>query len=308
MKSVEISVVSPIYMGEAFVDELVERIETTVSQITANYEIILVDDNGPDDSWQKIEALCKEKPFVIGIKLSRNYGQQYALQAGLDASSGDYVVTLDCDLQDRPEEIVTLLNKAKEGYHIVVASRQNRKDNFMKRYFSIAFYQVLSYLTETEQDASVANFAVFHRQVVNAMARVKDHKRYYPMLPFLVGFKYVKVAIEHAERPEGESSYSMKRRFNLALETILAFSDKPLRLSVKFGVVLSLLSISAAVIMVILYFFGDLRADGWASLALLISFLSGIIISVLGMVGLYVGQIFEAVKQRPTYIIQEKIN
>jgi dolichol-phosphate mannosyltransferase len=128
------------------------------------------------------------------------------------------------------------------------------------------------------------------------------------MLPFLVGFKYVKVAIEHAERPEGESSYSMKRRFNLALETILAFSDKPLRLSVKFGVVLSLLSISAAVIMVILYFFGDLRADGWASLALLISFLSGIIISVLGMVGLYVGQIFEAVKQRPTYIIQEKIN
>ena len=149
---------------------------------------------------------------------------------------------------------------------------------------------------------------VYHRKAVDAMATLKDHNRYYPMLQQMVGFNYAKVEIDHAEREDGKSSYSYKKRLKLAIDTILTFSDRPLRLTVKFGVLLSFLSILAAFVMIALWVISDVKAEGWASLALLTSFFSGAIISVLGMVGLYVGRTFESVKSRPTYIIQEKIN
>lgn len=307
-EQIEISIVSPVYKAESLVDKLVDRTVTAVSQLTSNYEIILVEDCGPDNSWGKIIENCNKNPKIKGIKLSKNSGQQHAIQAGLDASKGNYVVTMDCDLQDQPEEIHKLLNKSKEGYEIVVASRRNRQDDFIKKLLSRIFYSVLSYLSETKQDRTVANFVCYQRKAIEAMARVKDHNRYYPMLQQLVGFNYTKVNIEHAEREDGKSSYSFSKRLRLAMDTILTFSDKPLRLTVKFGVFLSFLSICTAITMVVLYFYGDVKVEGWASLALLTSFLSGAIISVLGMVGLYVGRTFESVKQRPTYIIQETKN
>lgn len=307
-EQIEISIVSPVYKAESIIDKLVERIDSAVSQLSSSYEIILVEDCGPDNSWGRIIENCKKNQRVRGIKLSRNYGQQHAIQAGLDASNGKYVITMDCDLQDQPEEIHKLLSKCKQGCEIVVASRKNRQDDAFKKILSRIFYSTLGYLTETKQDRTVANFVCYERKAVDAMAKVKDHNRYYPMLQQLVGFNYAKVEIEHAEREDGKSSYSFSKRLRLAMDTILTFSDKPLRLTVKFGVLLSFLSILGAILMVVLYFFGDVKADGWASLALLISFLSGTIISVLGMVGLYVGRTFESVKQRPTYIVQEEIN
>ncbi|PJA07415.1 MAG: glycosyltransferase [Flavobacteriales bacterium CG_4_10_14_0_2_um_filter_32_8] len=305
---IELSIVSPVYKAENSIDQLVERIIAAVSKLSNHYEIILVEDGGFDNSWKKIQENCQKFPIVKGIKLSRNYGQQHAIQAGLDAAKGEYVITMDCDLQDLPEEIEKLLTKAKEGYEIVVASRKNRKDDLFKKLLSQLFYKTLSYLTETKQDKTVANFVVYHRKAIDAMARLKDHNRYYPMLQQMIGFNYAKVEINHAERADGKSSYSFSKRLRLAMDTILTFSDKPLRLTVKFGVLLSFLSICAALTMVVLYFFSDVKSQGWASLALLISFFSGAIISVLGMVGLYVGRTFESVKNRPTYIIQEKIN
>ena len=305
---IEISIVSPVYRAENLVDKLVERIVASVSKLTDSYEIILVEDCGPDNSWKKIQENCKNNSNIKAIKLSRNYGQQYAMQAGLDASKGKFVVTMDCDLQDQPEEIEKLLKKCKDGFDIVVASRKNRQDDAFKKMLSKLFYSVLGYLTETSQDRSIANFVIYKRKVVDAMASLKDYNRYYPMLQQLVGFNYAKVEIEHAKREDGTSSYSFKKRLKLAIDTILTFSDKPLRLTVKFGVFISFLSICAAIVMVVLYIFSDVKADGWASLALLISFFSGAIISVLGMVGLYVGRTFESVKNRPTYIIQEQTN
>ena len=307
-QEVQISIVSPVYRAENLVDKLVARIIESVAKITDSYEIILVEDCGPDNSWQKIVENCNKNPKVKGIKLSRNYGQQHAIQAGLDASKGTYVITMDCDLQDKPEEIYKLYNKALEGFEIVVASRKNRQDDFFKKILSRIFYNVLGYLTETKQDRTVANFVCYHRKAVNALALVKDHNRYYPMLQQLIGFNYTKVEIDHAEREDGKSSYSFQKRLRLAMDTILTFSDKPLRLSVKFGVLLSILSIFAAIFMVVLYIFSDVVVPGWSSVLLLLTFLSGTIISVLGMVGLYVGRTFESVKQRPTYIINEKIN
>ncbi|MDF1672020.1 MAG: glycosyltransferase family 2 protein [Vicingaceae bacterium] len=303
--SIEISIVSPVYRAEPIVDKLVERIVASVSKLTSSYEIILVEDGGNDGSWQKIKENCVKNTNVKGVKLSKNYGQQHALQAGLDFAKGNYIVTMDCDLQDQPEEIYKLFNKCKEGVEIVVASRKDRQDGAFKKMLSRIFYGVLGYLTETKQDRTVANFACYQRKAVDAMAQVKDHNRYYPMLQQLVGFKYVKVEIEHADREEGNSSYSFGKRMRLAMDTILTFSDKPLRLTVKFGVLLSFLSICVAIIMVVMYFFSDVKAEGWASLALMISFFSGLIIAVLGVVGLYVGRTFESVKQRPTYIVQE---
>jgi glycosyltransferase involved in cell wall biosynthesis len=305
---IEISIISPVYRAETIIDNLVERIVAAVSKLTDNYEIILVEDCGPDNSWQKIQDNCNKNAKVKGVKLSRNYGQQHAIQAGLDASVGKYIITMDCDLQDQPEEIAKLLAKSKEGYEIVVASRKNRQDDFFKKLLSHAFYSTLGYLTETKQDKTVANFVCYQRKAVDAMAMIKDHNRYYPMLQQLVGFNTAKVSIEHAEREDGSSSYSFSKRLRLAMDTILTFSDKPLRLTVKFGVLLSILSIFVAITLVVLYLFSEVKAEGWASLALLISFLSGIIISVLGVVGLYVGRTFESVKQRPTYIVHKTIN
>jgi len=306
--TIEISIVSPVYKAENLVDKLVERIIFLVFKLTDNFESILVEVGGSDNSWKKIKENCAKYAFVKGIKLSRNYGQQHALQAGLDASKGKYVITMDCDLQDQPEEIYKLVEKAKEGYQIVAASRENRKDDFIKKIASKWFYATLSYLTETDQDNTVANFICYHRKAVEAMKLIGDKNRYYPMLQQLVGFNYVKVPIQHAEREDGKSSYSLRKRLKLAINTILTFSDKPLRLTVKLGVFLSFFSILAAIVLVIMYLLGDFRTNGWASLALLLSFFSGAIISVLGMVGLYVGRIFESVKNRPTYIINEIIN
>ena len=307
-EQIKISIVSPVYRAEKIVDKLVERIVGAISKITDSYEIILVEDCGPDNSWNKILENCTKNSKVKGIKLSRNCGQQHAIQAGLDASKGNFVVTMDCDLQDQPEEIIKLYNKALEGYEIVVASRKNRQDNAFKKMLSRIFYSTLGYLTETKQDRTVANFACYHRCAVEAMAQVKDHNRYYPMLQQLVGFNYAKVEIEHAEREDGKSSYSFGKRLRLAMDTILTFSDKPLRLAVKFGVFLSFLSIIGAIVMVILYVYSDIVVEGWSSILLLLTFLSGTIISVLGMVGLYVGKTFESVKQRPTYIIHKTKN
>lgn len=307
-ETTHISIISPVYRAENIIDKLVERTVNAVQKISTNYEIILVEDCGPDNSWNKIIENCKKNPKIKGVKLSRNYGQQHAIQAGLDIAKGEFVITMDCDLQDKPEEIYKLYNKSKEGYEIVVASRKNRQDDFLKKFLSKIFYRALGYLTETTQDSTVANFVCYQKKAVDAMALIKDHNRYYPMLQQLVGFNYAKVEIEHAEREEGKSSYSFKKRLKLAVNTILTFSDKPLRLTVKLGVLLSFSSILAAILMVILYVFSDVRVAGWASLALLLSFLSGAIISVLGMVGLYVGKTFESVKQRPTYIIHKTKN
>jgi len=303
-----ISVVSPVYRAENLVDKLVERIVGAVSKITDRYEIVLVEDRGPDGSWEKIKENCAKNERVRGVRLSRNFGQQYAIAAGFDHSRGEWVVVMDCDLQDNPEEIVKMYAKALEGYDIVLASRRNRKDNFLKKLFSKYFYALLSYLTETKQDGTVANFALCHRKVIDAMASMKDYNRYFPTMVKWVGFRLTTLSIEHVEREDGKSSYTFKKRLRLAVDTILSFSDKPLRLTIKLGVFILMSSFLFAAFLVVRYIYADVTVTGWASTFLSLWFLSGVIISVMGMVGLYIGKIFEGIKQRPTYIVDEKVN
>lgn len=308
MMDVHISVVSPIYRGEKMLDELIERLHQNLSSICENYEIILVNDASPDNSWSKIESICHNDSKVKGINLSRNFGQHYAITAGLNYARGEWVVVMDCDLQDRPEEIVHLYTKAQEGFDSVFAQRVERQDNFLKKLSSKLFYFVFSYLTETKQDATIGNFGIYNRKVINAILSMHDQVRYFPTMVKWVGFNQFAMPIEHAERAEGTSSYSFKALINLALNNIIAFSDKPLRLAAKCGFYISLISLIIGVIYIYRYFNGYIHVLGYASMIISIWFIGGIIMSLSGILGIYLGKIFDRVKDRPTYIVSESLN
>lgn len=302
------SIVSPVYNAEKIIPLLVERIEKSLQKIAADYEIILVEDGGPDNSWEVIEKIAKTNLKVVGIKLSRNFGQHYAITAGLDQSKGDWIVVMDCDLQDQPEEIEKLYKKAQEGFDIVIGRRFDRKDGFFKKFFSKIFYRTLGYLTGSEQDETVANFGIYNRNVINAVVSMRESIRYFPTMVKWVGFRSTKVNVEHNSRNEGKSGYNLKRLINLALDIILAYSDKPIRLLIKAGMFISVISVLVAFIYFIKWLKGDVVVLGYTSLIISIWLLSGLILSTLGIIGLYVGKTFEGVKKRPVYIVNKIIN
>ena len=303
-----ISVVIPVYGCNDCLPELYQRLKRTVEKISGQFEIILVNDAGPGDAWESIKNLAEKDQRVKGINLSRNFGQHYAISAGLDHARGEYVIVMDCDLQDQPEEILKLYDKAKEGFDIVLARRMIRKDNLFKRLLSRMFYKLLGYLTDTVQDYTIANFGIYNNKVIQAICDMGDSIKYFPTMVRWVGFKTTCMDIEHAERENGKSSYSFKKLFKLALDIILSFSEKPLKLALTFGLSMSFISFIVGVIYLYQYLTGKIKVLGFASIIISIWFLAGIIIFILGIVGLYIGKIFEKVKNRPVYIISEKIN
>jgi dolichol-phosphate mannosyltransferase len=255
-----------------------------------------------------LKLSVKKDKRVKGINLSRNFGQHYAITAGLSYAKGEWVVVMDCDLQDRPDEIPNLYKKAMEGWDIVFAQRKERKDGFLKKKLSKLFYYLFSYLTETKQDASVANFGIYNKKVIVAILSMKDQIRFFPTMVQWVGFRKYYLPVKHSERFEGKSSYNFKGLFKLALNSILAFSDKPLRLTVKLGFGITLISLLVMLVYFIMYLTGSIKVLGFTSLIISFWFLSGIIIFILGFVGLYIGKMFEKVKDRPNFIVQEEIN
>jgi len=298
-----ISVVSPVYQAEKLLLPLVQRTQAALEKITAAYEIILVEDGSTDHSWQEIAKLARQDTRIKGIKLSRNFGQHYAITAGLDLSRGDWVVVMDCDLQDQPEEIPVFLAKAAEGFEVVLAQRLNRKDKYFKKLFSRFFYFLLGYLTGLKQDSSIANFGLYSRKTIAAVNTLRESIRYFPAMVKWVGFRTAIVAIEHGARPEGSSSYSFKKLVNLALDIIMAYSDKPLRILVKTGILIAFFSFLASLIVFVRALTGHIAVLGYSSIIISIWFFSGILISIVGLVGLYIGKIFEGVKARPLYVI-----
>lgn len=301
----KLSIVSPVYRAELVLDELVERIAKSVPSAFNSYEIILVDDFSPDKSWQKIVEISSKNSNVRGFKLSRNFGQHYAITAGLNQVSGDYVVVLDCDLQDQPEEIEKLFNASQKGFDIVLARRYERKDSLYKKTVSKLFYKTLSYLTGTKQDATVANFGIYSKQVIDEVVKLEEKIKYFPTMVKWVGFSTSYVNVEHASRSEGKSNYNLKKLLNLALDIILAYSDKPLRLIIKFGLSIAMVSFLMVIYVLFEKITGKVSVSGYASLIISIWFLSGCLLTTLGVVGLYIGKIFEGVKNRPSYIIEK---
>ena len=308
MESVKISVVSPIYGCKECLLELYDRLVKTLSQITDNFEIILVNDACPQASWERIVMLCAKDARVKGINLSRNFGQHYAITAGLDHAKGDWVVVMDCDLQDRPEEIIKLYNKALDGYDVVFGRRVERQDSFLKRLGSQAFNKVLEYFTETKHDNSIANFGIYAQKVVETINRYREQSRDFLLFAQMVGFKKVEIEIEHAARAYGSSSYNFSKLIRLAIDSIVSHSNKPLRLSIQLGFFIALISLIYACWLVIRYFFYHTPAEGWTSLMVSMFFMFGLLFAIIGITGLYIGKIFDEVKRRPLYIIQETIN
>jgi len=303
-----ISIVCPVYGTPGLIAELCRRLRASLGEITENYELILVFDCSPDDGWKSICLECQRDKRVKGIRLSRNFGQQCAITAGLEHASGEWIVVMDCDLQDQPEEIVKLYNKAQEGYDIVFAQRQHRKDGLLKRLSSKAFYAVFSYMTETHQDARIANFGIYRETTIAAILSMRDYVRYFPTMAQWVGFHRTAIPVEHAERREGASGYSWRKLFRLAFDTMVVFSDKPLRLTVKFGMAICVATTLISLVHLWRYFRGDIIVIGYASLILSIWFLGGIIIFLLGVLGMYLGKTFDQAKQRPAYIVRDREN
>lgn len=303
-----ISIVTPVYGCKTCLIELYLRLKKSLEPITSDFEIIMVNDQSPDGAWDTIEELTKKDARIKGIDLSRNFGQHYAITAGLEYSTGEWVVVMDCDLQDQPEEIGKLHAKAQEGYDVVLARRHTRHDSFFKVYASQLFYKALGYLTDTQQDSSIANFGIYHRKVVNAICSMGDSMRYFPTMVRWVGYKQIAIDVEHASRTEGKSSYNINRLLKLGLDVVLSFSQKPLILTIKLGVLISLLAFAATILFLIKYMMGDIIVMGWITLVLSIWMLSGIIIIIIGIVGLYIGKTFESVKQRPRFIVKTALN
>ena len=306
-QKVDISVVSPVYRAEKLVKPLVYRLKQILDATGLNYEIILVEDGSLDHSWEAVRLECEPLSKVTGLRLSRNFGQHYAISAGLSRARGSWVVVMDCDLQDRPEEIPRLLQRANEGFDIVLARRSERQDGFLKKLSSRLFYYVLSYLTGTKLDATVANFGIYRSNVITAITTMPESIRYFPTMVRWVGFKSTTIDVAHAARPEGASSYNWSRLINLACDIALAYSDKPLKLAVKTGVLISATGFGFAGYTIVQALRGKITVLGYSSLIVSVWVLAGLIILINGIVGLYVGKIFEGVKRRPAFIVSETL-
>ena len=303
-----ISIVSPVYRAENIIEKLVYEVMEVMYQLDVNYEIILVDDRSPDNSWEVMKQLSTKFPEVKSIRLSRNFGQHPAIMAGLSIAKGEWIVVMDCDLQDQPKEISKLYNKALEGYDIVLASREVRNDNFFKKLSSKLFAKLYGYLTDSNFDNSVANFGIYNKKVIEEVLIMNDFIKSFPLFVQWVGFNKTIIKVEHAKRNSGKSSYTYRKLLSLAFNTIISFSNKPLKLVVKFGLLISILSLIIGILYLYQYSIGKISVVGYSSLIISIWLLSGIIITIIGVVGIYVGKIFDQVKDRKAFIIDKQID
>ena len=303
-----LSIVSPVYRGEKMVAELVRRNKESASAITGNFEIILVNDASPDASWAEIERECRLDPRVKGLDLSRNFGQHYAITAGLRYATGEWIVVMDCDLQDRPEEIPNLYRKALEGFDIVYARRAHRKDGVLKRFSSALFHRVFRWLSGLKTDHAIANFGIYNRRVIDEFNKMPERVRFFPVQIGYLGFKTASIDVVHAERASGKSSYRLSTLLRLAFEVMVSNSNKPLQFAVGLGFCMSVLSFLLALYNVIAKCVGIILVPGYTTTIFSIWFIGGLLLFVMGIVGLYVGKIYDQVKGRPLFVVRDTIN
>ena len=274
--------------------------------LDVSFEVILVDDGSPDQAWMRISELQQRRPWLRGLRLARNFGQHAAISAGIEHARGQWVVVMDCDLQDPPSAIPSLYRKALvERLDVVFVQRRNRKDRWHKRLFSWGFFRLLTWLTGTRQDASTANFGIFHRRVIDAICAMPERDRSFPLMVKWAGFRHCNLSVEHVARSEGRSAYTLRRMLRLATSIVLGYSEKPLKLVAALGFGCSLLSFLMAALAVARWLEGDIAVAGYTSIIASIWLVGGMLLFSLGVVGLYVGQVFRNVQGRPYYIVAD---
>jgi glycosyltransferase involved in cell wall biosynthesis len=303
-----ISVAVPVYSCAACLPKLYERLRDTLQQITPHFEILLVNDCSPDNAWEVIRGLCERDARVKGINFSRNFGQHYAITAALDRVSGDWIVVMDCDLQDQPEEIAKLYRAAQSGYDVVFGRRASRKDGFFKRFSSRAFNWLLGLLMGETLDPTIANFGIYRRTVIDSFRQIREVNRSFPLFIRWLGFTRTAIDVEHAERAQGRSSYTFRKLLAFAMSNVIAYSNKPLTFSIYVGLIISCFSFVFGIYLICRYLIRGVPVAGWSSLMVSLYFISGLLFANIGLLGLYMGKVFDEVKKRPLYVVREEIN
>jgi dolichol-phosphate mannosyltransferase len=302
-----LSVVIPVFNESALIAELIKRVRDNLKLITEDFEIIIVDDGSQDNTWNLIEIESKSEIRVKGIKFSRNFGHHYAITAGLHRANGNWVVVMDGDLQDRPEVIPELYDKAMTGYDVVFVSRQNRPE---KLYYQIAqkiFYWILRTFSGVDFDSRQANFSIISKKVVEAFKQFPENARFYGNVIKWLGFKSTFILANHGTRFSGSPSYTLKKRVKLASDIILSSSDRPLKLSIISGLFLSTISLIFMTVLILRSVNYNFELSGWTGVILTLLFSTGTILTVTGVSAIYIGEIFKQVKERPLYIIDKSL-
>jgi glycosyltransferase involved in cell wall biosynthesis len=307
-EGIRYSLVVPVFNEEAVLPLLIHRLDKLVAMLDAPAEIVFVDDGSRDTSAIILEAMAKEKSHIRFLKLSRNFGQQYAATAGMDAASGDAVILMDADLQDPPEIVQEMIARWKEGYEIVYARRRARAgESFFKRFTSKLFYRILGKLSDVEIPRDVSDFRLMDRNVVEAFREMPERDRYVRGMIHWLGFRQTSVLFDRPARAAGETKYNFWKLLRLAVSALISFSDAPLKLAVWVGAAVSAFAVGYGLFAVYTGLFTDLAVRGWTSTVVIVSFLCGINMLLTGMVGIYVGRIHSEVKRRPLYVVAKKV-
>jgi glycosyltransferase involved in cell wall biosynthesis len=303
---VELSVVIPVYRCAECLQALYERLIAALEPTVDWFEIVFVDDRSPDNSWEILSALANRDLRLRAVRLSRNFGQHAAITAGLAESRGRWTVVMDCDLQDPPEEIPRLLEKAAEGYEIVLSRRVRRRQSRLRRLASRAYFRVRNFFMRMDMGTEYSTLSLLSRKVVDAFLDVRDRDRQYMLIVYWLGFDRAEIEIEHAERLAGTSAYTMRQLIQVAIEGFFFETTILLRWIVYLGFVLALVGALLAAWFIVAYFVFD-PYPGWTSVAVLLLIVGGFIITSLGVTGLYIGKIFGQVKDRPLYVVDDVI-
>jgi polyisoprenyl-phosphate glycosyltransferase len=303
---VEISVVVPVYGCRDSLRALHERVSAALRAISPSYEIVLVDDCDRQGSWEVIAELARADHAVKGFRLSRNFGQHAAITAGLAQCSGRWAVVMDCDLQDPPEQIGELYRAAQGGYDVVLARRRRKGHSLFRRLAARVYFRLLRVLSAARLDGEFGSFSLISRKVIDAFLRFQDQDRHYMFILHWLGFRTTAIEYDHAARHSGESAYGLAALVRHALGGLFFQTTFLLRWIVYFGMWVSFAGFLLAAYYVYVYFAHDV-SPGFTSLAVLILLVGGVIIMSTGVAGLYIGKVFEQVKARPLYVIDQAI-
>ena len=296
--------VVPTYGCASCVEPLYEALLPVLEAISPELELVLVEDHSPQADWTKIAALAARNPRVRGVKLTRNFGQHNAIAAGLAEARGEWVVVMDCDLQDRPEEITRLYAKAQEGFDCVFASRVARTDRPTKVAASRMFGFLNGRIAGVKGDPSIGNFSIISHRVVRELRKFRESRRNYPLQVSWLGFPTAVIQVTHGERHSGNSSYSFRKQLRHALATVLSQSTRPLYASAAFGLVMALGAAITAAYLIIRKLTVGYGVEGWTSVIVSLWFLFGVLFLNMGVLGLYLGSVFNEVKDRPAFVIE----
>src|ERR1700733_4794184 len=303
---VKYSIVIPLYNEEGILPVLVERLQEIMAQLDGPAEVVMVDDGSSDRTYPLAPAAATSDPRFKLIQFSRNFGHQMAITAGMDASSGDAVIIMDADLQDPPHVVLQMIEKWKEGYEVVYGLREHRQgERLFKTATASVFYGLLHRIADIDTPVDVGDFRLVDRKALNAFLQLRENNRYVRGMFSWVGFRQTGVPYTREERHSGATHYTLSKMVKLASNGILGFSTAPLRLALGTGVFLAFASVIYGVVAIALKLAGVALVPGYASLLFVITFLSGIQLAVMGMVGLYVGRIYDEARARPLYVVRE---